>query len=191
MRWPVSAFIAAVGVAACRMPAAAASTVSSRSCASASSSVTSSTPAPGTLRTPRQTASTAAGLVGQLDHELVDGHARLALEHLETDDVAVHGTDLGRHGARARPGRQAARSAFGSARHQLGLGRSVGPRHADGHPHGVLGVAGVDPLDRGHVGVVTPAPDGDVALPDRDSRSSGRRPTTSRSTPPPRRGSPP
>ena len=40
-----------------------------------------------------------ARLVGQLDHELVDGHAGLALEHLEPDDVALHGADLGRHGA--------------------------------------------------------------------------------------------
>ena len=38
-----------------------------------------------------------AGDVGQLDHELVDGHARLTLEHLEPDHVAVDGADLGRH----------------------------------------------------------------------------------------------
>ena len=53
-----------MGVAACRMPAAAARTVSSRSGASVKSSVTSSTPAPGTLRTPRHTASTAPGSSG-------------------------------------------------------------------------------------------------------------------------------
>ena len=45
-------------------PAAAARTVSSRSFASVISSVTSSTPAPGTLRTPRQAASTAPGSSG-------------------------------------------------------------------------------------------------------------------------------
>ena len=56
--------MAAVAVAAWRMPAAAARTVSSRSFASVISSVTSSTPAPGTLRTPRQAASTAPGSSG-------------------------------------------------------------------------------------------------------------------------------
>ena len=61
--------------------------------------MTSSTPAPGTLRTPRQTASTAPGVVGQLDHQLVDRHPGLALEHLEPDDVALHRADLGRHRA--------------------------------------------------------------------------------------------
>ena len=40
-----------------------------------------------------------AGLVGQLHDELVDRHARLALEHLEPDDVALHRPDLRRHGA--------------------------------------------------------------------------------------------
>ena len=39
------------------------------------------------------------GLVRQLHHQLVDGHARLALEHLEPDDVALHRADLGRHRA--------------------------------------------------------------------------------------------
>ena len=53
-----------VGVPACRIPAAAASTVSSRSFASDSSSATSSTPAPGMLRTPLQAASTDPGSSG-------------------------------------------------------------------------------------------------------------------------------
>ena len=53
-----------VGVAASRMPAAAVRTVPSRSAASPGSSVTTSTPAPGTLRMPLHTASTAPGSSG-------------------------------------------------------------------------------------------------------------------------------
>ena len=47
-------------------------------------------------------------LVGELDHQLVDGHAGLALEHLEPDDVALDGADLAAT-APSTPGRRAAR----------------------------------------------------------------------------------
>ena len=38
-----------------------------------------------------------SGLVGQLHHELVDGHPGLALEHLQPDHVALGHPDLGSH----------------------------------------------------------------------------------------------
>ena len=99
MRWPVSACMAAVGVAACRMPAAAARTVSSRSCASVQQLRDLFDPDPGDVAHAPAHRVDHAGLVGQLHHELVDRHARLTLEHLEPDDVALHRPDLGRHGA--------------------------------------------------------------------------------------------
>ena len=97
MSWPDSVFMAAVGVAACRIAAAALRTVSSRSWAAAGQLAHLFDPGSGDVADALAHRIDGAGQVGQLDHELVDGHARLALEHLEPDDVALDGADLGRH----------------------------------------------------------------------------------------------
>ena len=125
--------MAAVGVAACRIAAAAARTVSSRSFASVVSSVTSSTPDSGDVAHPAADGVDRARLVGELHHQLVDRHTRLALEHLEPDDVALHGADLRRHGTEhtgrvRQPDPHLCQHGDTCAR--FGGGGSMHPRHA-------------------------------------------------------------
>src|ERR1700722_8103794 len=165
--------MAAGGVAAWRIPAAAARTVSSRSFASAISSVTSSTPAPGTLRIPRQAASTAPGSSGSstTSSSMAPPASRSSTSSPTTlpctapISAATAPNTPGASGSQIRIlVNTLSPPAF---RVSPSPPRLVDSRHADSHPHGVLGVAGVDALHRWHVAVVTPASDRHVAFPDR------------------------